>query len=89
MAIVKLVGLQNLDFETRDGKLIQGIKLHFTAPDENVMGHLADSKFINSVSCANLGITIDSLSPFIGKDIEIDTNLKGNITGVKPVDKSR
>lgn len=87
MAKVKLVGLQSLDFETRDGKFIQGIKLHFTAPDENVMGQLADSKFINSSACANLGITIDSLSPLIGKQIELDTNLKGSITGVHAVDK--
>lgn len=88
MAKVKFVGLQNLDFETKDGKQIQGLKLHITFPDENVMGLMADSKFISSDACKNLGITVDGLTPMIGKDIEIITNIKGKVTGVKPAGKS-
>lgn len=88
MAKVKFVGLQNLDFETRDGKQIQGLKLHINFPDENVMGLMADSKFISRQACTNLGITVEGLTPLIGKDVELETNLKGQVTGVKPVGKS-
>lgn len=88
MAKVKFVGLQNLDFETRDGNQIQGLKLHITFPDENVMGLMADSKFISREACKNLGLSVESLSPMIGQDVEIETNIKGKVTGVKPVGKS-
>lgn len=88
MAKVNFVGLQYLDFETRDGKQIQGLKLHIIYPDENVMGLKADSKFVSRESCKNLGFTVDNLSPLIGKEVEIETNLKGSITGVRPVAKS-
>ena len=88
MAKVRLIGLQNLDFETRDGNTIQGLKLHINYPDENVMGLIADSKFISREACKNLGITVDTLSPLIGKDVELETNIKGKVTGVRPVGKS-
>ncbi len=88
MAKVKFVGLQVLDFETRDGKSIQGLKLHINYPDENVMGMKADSKFVSREACKNLGFTVNSLSPMIGKDVDIETNINGSITGVKPVEKS-
>lgn len=88
MAKVHFTGLQDMDFTSRDGKQIDGIKLFFTYPDENVMGIKADSKFVNRDSCKNLGFTVDSLSPLIGKDVEIETNIKGGITGVRAVAKS-
>lgn len=86
MAKVKFVGLQDLDFVGREGDTIQGLKLYLTFQDENVMGLRAESKFINRQSCANFGFTVDSLSPLIGKDVELETNLKGHITGVKPIE---
>lgn len=88
MAKVKFIGLQELDFESRDGKQIQGLKLYINYLDENVMGLKADSKFVSREACKNLGFTVDGLSPLIGKEVEIETNLKGSITGVKPVGKS-
>lgn len=89
MAKVNFVGLQDIDFEDRrTGNQIQGLKLHIIYPDENVMGLKADAKFVSREACKNLGFTVDSLSPLIGKEVEIETNLKGSITGVKPVEKS-
>ena len=87
MAKVHFTGLQDMDFNTRDGSHIDGIKLFFTYPDENVMGIKADSKFINRDICRNLGFTVDSLSPMIVKDVEIETNIKGAIIGVIPIGK--
>lgn len=85
MAKVTFVGLQSLDFETRDGNTIQGFKLHIIYPDDNVNGLLADSKFISREACRNLGITSDILTPLIGKEVELVTNIKGKITGISPV----
>lgn len=87
MAKVHFLGLQNLDFETRDGKQIQGLKLHISYPDENVMGVKADSKFVSREACKNLGLSVDYLSPLIGKDIELETNLNGGIIGVSAIGK--
>lgn len=86
MAKVKFVGLQDLDFVGREGDTIQGLKLYLTFQDENVMGLRAESKFINRQSCSNLGFTVDSLMPLIGKDVELETNLKGHVIGVKPIE---
>ena len=88
MAKVKLVGLQELDFTNRQGEQVSGLKLFINFPDENVMGIMADSKFINRQACTNLGITVDSIAPLIGKDVDLETNIKGHVVGVKPVGKS-
>ena len=88
MAKAKLIGVQDMDFNTRKGDHIDGIKLHITYPDENVMGLMADGKFISREACKTYGITVDGLAPMIGKDVEFETNVKGKVTGVRPVGKS-
>lgn len=87
MAKVKLIGLQDLDFTNRQGEQVQGLKLFINFPDENVMGIMADSKFINRQACINLGISIDGLAPLIGKDVDLETNIKGHVVGVKPIEQ--
>lgn len=84
MAKVNLCGVQPLDFETKEGDIIKGLKLHLCYPDENVMGYACDTKFISSAACKNLGISLDDLEPLIGQVVELETNLKGKITSVKP-----
>lgn len=84
MAKVNLCGVQPLDFETKEGDVIKGLKLHVCYHDENVMGYACDTKFISSASCKNLGISLDELEPLVGQVVEIETNLKGKIIAVKP-----
>lgn len=84
MAKVNLCGVQPLDFDTKEGDTIKGLKLHFTYQDENVMGYAADTKFISEAACKNLGISLDILEPFIGQVVELETNLKGKITSINP-----
>lgn len=44
---MELVGKQVLNFtDKKTGELIQGIRLHFVAPDDNVKGQAAVTKFI-------------------------------------------
>lgn len=47
-----LVGKQIVHpFPNREtGEIIEGIKLHYTAPDEKVIGNAAFTKFINKTS---------------------------------------
>lgn len=85
MAKVNLCGVQPMDFKTREGENLQGIKLHVSYQDENVMGYAVDTKFINSKACKNLHITLDDLEPLIGQVVEFETNLKGKITGIHAV----
>lgn len=85
MAKVKLIGVQDMDFTTRKGERIDGIKLHITYPDENVMGLMADGKFINREACKLYGISVSGLVPMIGKDVYFETNVKGKVVGVKPI----
>ena len=74
-----------MDFTTNDGDQIKGIKLHVSFQDENVMGYGCDTKFLTAQACKNLGITVDYLEPMIGQVVDIETNIKGKITGINPV----
>lgn len=85
MATVTLVGLQPLDFDTEDGSRIKGINLYLNYPDENVYGKKADKKFISHVTCSNLGIDCESLLDHIDQEIELETNLKGKVIGIKTI----
>lgn len=83
MAKVQLVGIHDMDFLTRDGKdRIDGIALQVNYKDENVYGLKAESKFISRELCNNIGFTVDYLKPFIGKTVELETNLKGKVVGI-------
>lgn len=45
---MNLVGKQNVQFVNREtGEEIKGVKLHYTAPDDNVSGMAALTQFIN------------------------------------------
>lgn len=89
MAKVDLVGVQELDFiDKKTGNPVQGLSLQINFLDPNVMGKKADHKFISRVLCEELKITTETLKPLIFKEVELETNLKGQVTGVKPVAKS-
>lgn len=86
MAKVHLVGIHDMDFPTRDGKgRIDGIGLQITYKDANVYGLKAESKFISRDLCNNIGFTVDYLTPFIGKTVELETNIKGKVIGISEV----
>lgn len=47
---MELVGKQMVDFIDKEGKRIQGIKLHLVAPDPKVEGRASITQFIRSDS---------------------------------------
>lgn len=82
MAKVTLLGVQELDFASNDGKQIKGIKLHVCFPDELVSGQKVDTKFISDAACSNLHIYPSELKDYIGEEIEINTNFSGKLLGI-------
>lgn len=70
---IKLISIQKLDFATKDGDKIQGVKIYYlTAPDDNMkdnyIGGVVQNSFISGV---------DSLKIF---DSNINTILPKNAT---------
>lgn len=85
MAKVFFEGIQRLDFDSSDGKHIQGYNLHIAYPDENVIGRMTSKKFLSDEAFDNLGFTVDNLASLTQSDVELETNIKGKIIGIKPI----
>lgn len=86
---VELVGIGVLDYTSKKtGQPVQGINLYINYLDPNVMGKVADNKYLSKDLCDQIGITADSLAPYIFKEVELELNLRGYVIGVKPVAKS-
>lgn len=82
MAKVKVIGVQELDFETKDGKNIKGIKLHVSFPDEYVYGEKVDTLFISDEACKNLHIYLAELKVLVGELINVETNFSGKLLSI-------
>lgn len=82
---VRLVGLQPLDFESKDGGQIKGINLQCNFDDDNVYGKKADSKFMSDIVLKNLGLKLDDLLPLVDSDEDLELNFKGKVNGIKPI----
>lgn len=87
MANVFFEGIQRLDFDTKDGKHIDGYNLHIAYPDEGTIGRYTDTKFISIDMWKNLGFSLETLTPLVQHDVELETNIKGKVTGVKAIGK--
>ncbi|MBQ4165717.1 MAG: hypothetical protein IJD85_05280 [Oscillospiraceae bacterium] len=85
MAKVDFIGVQDIDFYNDRGEHIDGISLFVTYKDPNVYGIKADKKFVSRDQCKNIGFTVDYLLPFVGKEVELETNLKGKVIGISDV----
>lgn len=86
MALVNLHGIQDLDFETKDGDVIKGVKLFISYSDDNVDGYRTDDKFLSAAKCKQLGIDASVLKPYLGQVLDIQMDLKGKICSIQPVD---
>lgn len=82
MAKVRLIGVQELDFDTKEGNNIKGIKLHVSFPDEFVYGEKVDTKFISDEACHNLHIYPAELKDLVGELINIETNFSGKLLSI-------
>ena len=87
MARCKLIGVQELDFEANDGKLIKGVKLHLSYPSDMVYGEKVDTKFISDNLCRKIGVYAEDFKEFVGSDIELILNIEGKLVGVSSVEE--
>lgn len=83
---VNLCGVRDLDFQTKDGDTIKGIKIFFSYQEDGVAGYATDSKFISSSACKELGVSFNALKEYLGQVIDLSVNLKGKITGISSVE---
>lgn len=80
--VVKIIGVQELDFETRQGERIQGTNLFAEYPDDYVVGVKCEKFFVRkSIDCKNIAvnsyydITFDrrgKIDKIVDADVEID-----------------
>lgn len=85
MARCKLIGVQYLDFESNDGKLIKGLKLHLSYPSDGIYGEKVDTKFISDKACSKIGSSVDNLIDLVGDEIELLLNPDGKLVGISAV----
>lgn len=82
MAKVFLVGIQELDFDTKEGNHISGYSLHVAYPDEHFIGRKTDKKFISSTAFKNLGFSLDEISVLVDHNVDLETNIDGKVVGI-------
>lgn len=82
MASCKLLGVQQVDFTSDDGKPIVGIKLHISYLSDNVHGEKVDTRFLSESLCKKIGITAVELIDLIGSDVELVLNPDGKVVGI-------
>lgn len=82
---VELVGIGVLDYTSKKtGQPVQGLSLYINYPDPNVAGKVAESKYLSKALCDQIGISADTLLPYVSKEVELELNLRGYVIGVKP-----
>ena len=82
MGIV-LIGKQMVSFpDQKTGQLVEGVKLHMTAPSDNVSGLSAVTQFIRKGH-----VVYDAAVALPLGDIEIDYGFRGSILAIRSIKK--
>lgn len=84
---VELIGVRSIDFTTKEGNDISGIKLFVAYPEEDVYGNAAESRFISDRVFESFGVPIKDLISCIGGKIDMEINPKGKICGITCLNK--
>ena len=87
---VSLVGVQDMNFTSRDGNEINGVKVFIAYPDENTYGNVAESKFIQRNVCLKCGrlvydsfkLPVEKLIEKIGEVVNVEFDPKKKIVGI-------
>lgn len=78
----ELVGVQDMNFQTREKDTIDGVKLHYLTVEDNTYGQNANTGFISRNVFDSFGITVKDLTELIGKSINLEFNNKKRICGI-------
>lgn len=75
---MKVVGMKELDFKTKDGQQISGVKLFLEYQEEKTTGVCTDSAFISERRMEE-----SNYIPAVGDDIELMYNRYGKIQAIR------
>jgi hypothetical protein len=79
---VKLLGLYDMSFDTKDGKKIDGVKIYVAYKDvenEGIIGTACAQIFLKRRIADGV-----NLIDYIGKNINLAFNMKGKVVAVSP-----
>lgn len=79
---VSLVGVQDMNFTSRDGNEINGVKVFIAYPDENTYGNVVESKFIQRNVYDSFKVSVDKLIEKIGEVVNVEFDPKKKIVGI-------
>ena len=79
---VMLSGLQDMNFPANDGKIVDGVKLHYNLVDPNVIGRGAFNQFVPRHVFDTFSLGSEHLEEILGTEVEIVFNNKGKIVGL-------
>lgn len=77
-----LIGFKTVDFTNTDGNRVEGINLFLAYPDSNVVGQVAEKKFVSSEIFDNFGVTADELENSVGCVINAEYGPKSKLVGL-------
>ncbi len=79
----RVLGTEKVSYTSRKTSLpVSGICLYIAYKDPSIVGEAVDKVFISD----NLGIRRDAEAVQPGMTVELDTNLRGGISGVMIID---
>ena len=73
--LVKVVGIQRLDFKNKDGEAVKGTNIFYNGFDPNVEGFVAEKVFIP------MSIALPP-SVVVGSELNVEFNRKGKLAAV-------
>ena len=79
---VSLVGVQDMDFKSRDGNDINGVKVFIAYPDSNTYGNVAEAKFIKRNVFESFKLPVEKLIEKIGEVVIVEFDPKKKIVGI-------
>ena len=79
---VSLVGVHDMNFTSRDGNEINGVKVFIAYPDENTYGNVAESKFIQRNVYDSFKLPVEKLIAKIGEVVNVEFDPKKKIVGI-------
>lgn len=79
---VSLVGVQDMDFKSRDGNDINGVKVFIAYPDSNTYGNVAEAKFIKRNVFESFKLPVEKLIEKIGEVVNVEFDPKKKIVGI-------
>lgn len=82
-----LIGFKSVEFDTKDGDTVEGVKVFFAYPEQNTYGNYADGVFVSKKVFDSFNITFETLSESIGCAVDIEFNRFGKITNIKCPEK--